>query len=68
MLLDAAGGEVAHVWRDASNDSNLQGFDARAVALYANEPLQPDADYTVRLDLQIATKAETLIWRFRTGP
>ena len=68
VLLDAAGGEVAHVWRDASNDSNLQGFDARAVALYANEPLQPDADYTVRLDLQIATKAETLIWRFRTGP
>lgn len=68
QLLDAAGNEIAHVWRDADNDSNLQGFDAQAVALYAHRPLQADSSYTVRLELRVAGKAETLIWRFRTRP
>lgn len=67
-LLDTDGTEIAHVWRDAKNDSNLQGFDAQSVALYAHKPLLADSEYTVRLELQLGTKAETLIWRFRTRP
>lgn len=67
-LLDASGAEIAHVWRDASNDANLKGFDARAVALYAHAPLAADSSYTVHLALRVGAKDETLIWRFRTGP
>jgi uncharacterized protein YkwD len=67
-LLDEAGGAVAHVYLDAGNDPTLASYSARAVALYAEEPLAAASTYVVRLTLDLAGAEETLAWRFTTRP
>ncbi len=60
--------DIAHVYLDASVDSDLDAFDARTVALYAHSPLAGATAYEVSLSYRMGTQSETLRWRFTTRP
>ncbi|MCB9738047.1 MAG: hypothetical protein H6747_02190 [Deltaproteobacteria bacterium] len=59
---------LPHVFLSTKNDPELAKFDARSVALYAEEPLAGGTVYEVWLEIAGASGSDTLRWRFETAP
>ena len=65
-LLAPDGGDVAHQYVDPGNDP--AGFLSQTVAIYALDPLQGGATYTVELQGNFKDAESTWEWQFTTGP
>ena len=65
-LLDPGGAEVAHQFVDPGNDPH--GFLSQTVSLYALDPLQGSATYSVELQGSWKGAETTWEWDFTTGP
>lgn len=63
-----AAASLPHVFLTTKNDPELAQFDARSVALYAEEPLAGGTLYEVWLEIEGASGSDTLRWRFETAP
>jgi len=63
-LLDEQGAPVEHTFLDFRNDEHLVG--SNTVCLYAHEPLEDGATYTVKLQLDLADRPVDVEWSFTT--
>ncbi len=63
-LFNEVGDPVEHTYLDQYNDDHLQGWNT--VAIYANEPLDPDATYQVHIRINDSGAPRSIRWSFTT--
>lgn len=65
-ISDETGTEVPHTLLTPKNDTNLAG--SSTASLYSHDPLQPETNYTVRLEGTRVSQPWSKTWSFRTAP